>query len=502
MAVIAPHPFLPARSAVNQGQLVSIPCNSQAMARVLFITGAGGFIGKALVSKLVATGLWQIKALIRRPIEQGGNLGTSLTFIVGDLCDAETYRASLERVDTVIHLAGVTGKAAPNEYEQTNVEGTKSLLQACKKAGVGRFLHVSTIAVNYADQRYYPYAQSKARAEALVRESGIPNAIIRPTVVVGVGSPIWHTLSRMAKLPIIPLPNGGRVQLQPIDVNDLVKGIELALSEGRFEGEALDLGGAAPTSFADFIRAIHRAFYGKEPHFLYLPLDPIRALLALMEPLLRPVLPVTAGQLAVFANDSTVSPNWLHDRLKGRMRSMEETIATLVVGKAPLDAGAAAKGSAAVAPGHVSINSECDVFSRYLVSQVPTDYIRRQYETAVVARNLASDAEFSAFDRRTLRLARRHAFFTRLADAYCAIFHRHGVLRRKLILLLAILEHTAPTATRFDRPKIRGPVGIGTNLFVLGTSFGLSLIAGMLLLLPSHLLSRKQVGRKVEGSGK
>ena len=78
------------------------------------------------------------------------------------------------------------------------------------------------------------------------------------------------------------------------------------------------------------MRAIHRAFCGKEPHFVRLPLGPIRALLALIEPLLRPVLPVTAGQLAMFANDSTASPNWLHDRLKGRMRSTEEAIATLV----------------------------------------------------------------------------------------------------------------------------------------------------------------------------
>ena len=106
----------------------------------------------------------------------------------------------------------------------------------------------------------------------------------------------------------------------------------------------------------------------------------------------------------------------------------------------------ASKGSAAVAPGERSINRECDVFSRYLISQPPTDYILRQYEMAVVSRNLANDAEFSAFDRRTLRLARRNVFFTRLADAYCALFHRHGALRRKLILLLAILEHTAPTA--------------------------------------------------------
>src|SRR5262249_52225695 len=158
--------------------------------------------------------------------EQADDLARGLDFVVGDLCDAETYRLSLEGVDTVIHLAALTGKAVPSDYERTNVAGTKSLLWACKEAGVGRFVHASTIATSYPDQRYYPYAQSKARAEALVRVSGIPHIIIRPTVVIGSGSPIWRTLSSIAKLPVVPLPNGGRAQLQPIEVDDLVTGIE------------------------------------------------------------------------------------------------------------------------------------------------------------------------------------------------------------------------------------------------------------------------------------
>src|SRR5258705_9288362 len=148
------------------------------MSGLLFITGSRGFIGKALVSRLLATGLWQIRVLVRRPTEQGDHLVSGLDFVVGDLCDAETYRSSLEGVDTVIHLAALTSKAAPSDYERTNVEGTKILLQTCKAVGVRRFLHVSTIAATYLDQRYYPYAQSKARAEVLVREGGIPNVII------------------------------------------------------------------------------------------------------------------------------------------------------------------------------------------------------------------------------------------------------------------------------------------------------------------------------------
>jgi nucleoside-diphosphate-sugar epimerase len=473
------------------------------MPEILFITGSRGFVGKPLVSRLLATGLWQIRVLVRPPRKQDDDLARGLDFVVGDLCDEETYKFGLEGVYTVIHLAALTGKAAPPEYERANFEGTKILLQACKRTGVRRFLYVSTIAATYPDQRYFTYAQTKARAEALVRESGIPYSIIRPTAVIGSGSPIWRTLSSLAKLPVVPLPNGGRVKLQPIDVDDLVQGIELVVSEGRFEGEALDLGGPSPISFADFMCTIHQAYYGKEPRVISFPLAPLRNLLGFVEPVLRLILPVTAGQLALFANDSTASPNWLHDRLKERMRTVKETIATLASGQNSFYNRATAESSTAIAPcDFAAIVRECDVFTRYLVGQPPTDYVHKQYKMAVLARDLANSAEFRDFDRRTLSLARRNAFFTRVADAYCAIFHRHGVLRRKLILLLAILEHTPPTAARFDSPKNIGSIGIATNLFLLGISFGLLLLAAIFLLLPSHIYSRTGARRPLEGGEK
>jgi nucleoside-diphosphate-sugar epimerase len=470
------------------------------MPEILFITGSSGFIGKRLVSRLLATGLWQIRVLTRRPPEQSNNPSSRL--IVGDLCDAETYRSGLDGVDTVVHLAAITGKAAPSEYERTNFEGTKIFLQACEAARVKRFLHLSTVAVTYPDQRYYAYAQSKARAEALVRECGIPYTIIRPTVVIGSDSPIWRTLSSIAKLPVVPLPNGGRVQLQPIDVGDLVRGIELVVSEGRFEGEALDLGGPSTISFADFMRTTHKAFYGKDPHFISFPLAPVRSLLALIEPMLRRILPVTAGQLALFANNSTADPNWLQDILKKQMHSLAEMIAELAEKKNSFDIPASAELSSAIAPcDAATINRECEVFTYYLVGQPPTDYIRKQYEMATLARDLANESEFTSFDRAMLRYARRHIAFTRATDAYCAIFHRHSILRRKLILLLAILEHASPTAARFDRPKNRGLIGISVDLLLQAMSFGLSLIAGIMLLLPSYLFRRSE-SKRLMGRGK
>lgn len=294
----------------------------------LFITGAGGFVGRVLVSKLHASEQWQIRALTRQ-FPSTESVGSRLNYIIGDLCDPESYRAALAGVDTVIHLGAVTGKASPEKYHQVNVQATRDLLAICKETGVRRFLYVSTIAAKYKDQRYYTYACSKAIAETLVKESGIPATIIRPTLVMGPGSPIWGMLSKIATLPLIPLPGGGRSRLQPIHVNDLVSGIELVLAKAKFTGELLELGGPSVISFAELVSITHRAYYGEDPRFILLPLTPLRMLLAVVEPLLGPVLPITAGQLAVFANDSVVSPNWLQDKMKERMGPIDEVVSGL-----------------------------------------------------------------------------------------------------------------------------------------------------------------------------
>jgi nucleoside-diphosphate-sugar epimerase len=408
-------------------------------------------------------------------MEEDARSAHGLTFIAGDLCNPAAYRASLEGVDTVAHLAALTGKAAPEDFERTNVAGTEALLKACQDAGVKKFLYVSTIAAAYPDTRYYIYAQSKQRAEALVRASGIPFAIIRPTIVVGHNSPIWQSLSKIARLPIVPLPDGGRVKIQPIHVDDLVTAIELLLDEGRFDGEVLDLGGPSPIGFVELLRLTHKVSHGQDPRCINVPLGPIRHLLALVEPLARPVLPVTAGPLAVFANDRTVTPNRLHDRVKHDMPSAAETVSAL----------AAEEKTPVAAP---DLDRECDVFSRCLVDEKATPYIHTQYEAALKAKELADDTAFSSFDRKTLRLARRNVAFANLADAYCALFHRNGALRRKLVLLLAILEHTTPTNAHFDRPKPRGVIGLLAQLFLSGVRFSAALLAGTILLLPSHLM--------------
>jgi hypothetical protein len=301
------------------------------------------------------------------------------------------------------------------------------------------------------------------------------------------------------------MPGGGRVLVQPISATDLVYGIEQALSMRQFRGETLDLGGPSPLPFADFVRLIHRGLKGKEPWLFPVPLLPFRAALGLLEPVARSVLPITAGQLAVFANDSTVTPNWFHDILKNRMPSLKEAISSIVAGTSGQDFGVtkeiASFGSRAAITGESAPScKEHAVFTRYLTNKAPTEYVATQYRMALAARGLAKEACSSAFDRVTLTLARRGPLCARLADAYCTIFRRHGLLRQRLILLMAIVEHTAPYSERFDRSISRSAIGSAAFLFLQSVQFTLFLMVGAVLLLPAHLLSMYRSTRKARGS--
>src|SRR5579863_9228217 len=271
------------------------------MIQTIFLTGGSGFIGRTLRARL-AGGPWRIRGLTRHQAEVDGDLA------LGDLLEPDSYRDRLRGADAVVHLAASTGRSPEADQWRTNVEGTRALLAACRDAAVDRILHVSTIAAGYSDKRHYSYAQSKLAAEALVRDSGLGFTILRPTIVLGTDSPIGQTLGRIAGLPLIPLPQGERpVMVQPVDVSDVARGVEIVLAERHFQGEVLDLGGADPETFADFLNAVRRATRGAPARIVRVPLGPIHALLAATEGVAGRWQPVTAGPMALFANESVAA---------------------------------------------------------------------------------------------------------------------------------------------------------------------------------------------------
>lgn len=280
----------------------------------LVVTGGSGFIGRCLVRQLAAQGWEGVTVLSRNAdrVSQGPHWPSgwrSAAF------DAGRHLGEVSWGDaTVVHLAAATGRASPAELQRVNVEGTRQVLKKAADGGARHFILVSSIAAGFRDRRWYPYADSKVAAEALVREGPMSCTIVRPTLVFGEGSAVQRGLALLAGLPLPILFGNGGVRTQPVGVDDVAAAlIALALEGGS--GEVVELGGADVVTLAELYGLLRTAGGQPTRGMLRLPALPIRVLLRAIEPVLRPVLPLTSGQLAAFVNDSVATPTALAARV-------------------------------------------------------------------------------------------------------------------------------------------------------------------------------------------
>jgi nucleoside-diphosphate-sugar epimerase len=277
----------------------------------LFVTGATGFVGRSFVQRIAARDDVTVTALARRVPAVPHD--PSVRWVQGDLLRDGDWRSALEGADTVLHLAAATGKLPPEEIRRVNVEATERLLGFARAAGVERFLFVSSIAAKFADAPHYHYAAAKRAAEKRVTDSGLHTLTVRPTMVLGSGSPIGQRLRMLAAAPVIVVFGNGRARIQPVHVDDLAAIlIDLALS-GPFDGRTVEVGGADAIEIEAFLRMVRSTARGSGGAALHVPVGPLRAGLALVERVSVKLVPFTAGQLASFTNDGTVGPDAGYD---------------------------------------------------------------------------------------------------------------------------------------------------------------------------------------------
>jgi nucleoside-diphosphate-sugar epimerase len=126
----------------------------------------------------------------------------------GDLLDATTLPGAVEGVRTVLHLAGLVGVPDPERNRRAHVDATRNLLLASRAAGVERLVVLSSDTV--LRRQLSAYARSKVEMEALLRAEagGIDVVVLRPAMILGPGSRHEASLLRLARLPMLPLPQG------------------------------------------------------------------------------------------------------------------------------------------------------------------------------------------------------------------------------------------------------------------------------------------------------
>jgi nucleoside-diphosphate-sugar epimerase len=450
----------------------------------LFVTGGSGFVGRRLLKALPALGR-PVYAL-QRTGGSGDAAIAGVQQVAGDLLEPATYAAALSKCRTVLHLAASTGRAAAADHLRTNAEGTARLLAAAKTAGVTEFLFVSSIAAAFPDTRGYHYAIAKRTAEESVRASGIPFLIIRPTIILGPGAPILGSLEKLALLPVTVVPGSGRVRVQPIHVDDVVRCLMAAARDRLFAGETVAIGGPDVVSFRDLLGEIRRTRKGATGGAVRVPLPALQTPLRMAEAAgLTKVLPITAGQLTSFKFDGLAEPNRVQESAGGPWRNLAEMIASEEIAARP---ALAAASRPVLEAGDISrLEKECRLFARHLVGLDANPYIVGKYIEA--HRALPALQPASRFDRLLLGFARSGRITLALADAYAGVFAKASSLRKRLVLTLALLETSAPFFERVDAAAGRTPTGAFVRLAVRGTFAVAVLAAGTLVLLPIRLVA-------------
>jgi len=212
----------------------------------VFITGANGFIGRALAIRLRELGAQVTGVDLAADPEHG--------VIAGSTTDPAAWADALAGVDAVIHTAAIVSNVASvADAWQVNVLGTRLVLQEAAQHGVRRFVHLSSIAAYGFDYQgvideTYPirvngdsYTDTKVNSEAVVMTAHaageIPCTIIRPGDVYGPGSVWVREPLQMIKARQLVLPAGGAGVFHPIYIDDLVDGILLALSNEAAAGQ-------------------------------------------------------------------------------------------------------------------------------------------------------------------------------------------------------------------------------------------------------------------------
>ena len=223
------------------------------------VTGAFSYTGKFIASRLLVRGE-EVITLTGHPNRPDPFNGQVKTYPL-DFNEAGMTR-SLQGVDVLVNTYWVRFDWGENTQPRA-VENTRKLVNSARAAGVKRIVHISI--ANAAANSHLPYYWGKAANEKAVIDSGLPYAILRPTVLIGGGKDVLinNIAFLLRRLPIFLLPGDGNYGIQPVHVEDVA---DLAVA-GVYSNEnyALDAAGAERYSFKEIVKLIEATIGAKRP---------------------------------------------------------------------------------------------------------------------------------------------------------------------------------------------------------------------------------------------
>ncbi len=242
--------------------------------RTVFVTGGSGFVGGALLDQLAQRGE-TAHALARSPAAEAVVTARGAVPVRGDITDTAALAAGMRGAELVVHAAAALDGSAQDGgvLRRVNVDGTRAVLDAARRAEVPRLVFVSTEQVllgpgplvgadetwAYPERPASPYGASKAEAERLVlgaNSASLATVAVRPRLVWGPGDrTLLPRLVRAAQSGRFVWVDGGHYPTSTAHVRNVVEGVLAAAERGR-GGEAYFVTDGAPVPFREFVTAL------------------------------------------------------------------------------------------------------------------------------------------------------------------------------------------------------------------------------------------------------
>ncbi|HEY3211486.1 MAG TPA: NAD-dependent epimerase/dehydratase family protein, partial [Actinomycetota bacterium] len=226
---------------------------------MILVAGGSGFIGAAVVRRLVAQGR-EVAVMTAHPEGKRARIeGMGARVVPGDVMDPASLPAAVEGAEAVIQA--LTFPSYPSEkprkrytFEEFDHHGTERLATTAANVGVGRYVYVSGTGV--APDAPRVWYRAKWFGEEGIRATGVPHAIIRPSWVYGPEDPSLNKFVAFHRwLPFVPVIGDGSQRLQPVFVEDVAEALAQAASPGGPTG-TFEIGGPEVMTMNEVLRAM------------------------------------------------------------------------------------------------------------------------------------------------------------------------------------------------------------------------------------------------------
>jgi uncharacterized protein YbjT (DUF2867 family) len=267
---------------------------------MILVTGATGFVGSHLVKRLRQDGM-KVRAVVRSPAKADELTALGVEVVPGNIADMVSLEAAAKGCITIIHLVGIIQEGRGYTFRSVHVDGTRNVLDAAKSAGVGHFIYQS--AIGSREGAKSEYHQTKWEAEKLVKASGIPYTILRPSLIYGPGDLFTVRLAEAIRLsPVLPVIGTGRSKIQPLFIDDAASCLVKIVAGGQHLNKSYEVGGPEQLTYEEVTKAIAGAL-GVDRPTMHIPLFFMRGMAKIAEAVL-PKPPVTTDQLIMLQEDN------------------------------------------------------------------------------------------------------------------------------------------------------------------------------------------------------